>query len=180
MLLMQAFLLLAILSGFFARPKIGVLNKNSLGYRKIFFDFFGKNAVLIAWMSSIFISLMTLFYSNIVGYLPCYLCWWQRIFLFPQVFILGIAYFRKDIKAFDYSIVLLFVGSLFSFYNNFIYYFRGSSGPCDASGVSCGVRYVYELGGYVSIPMMALTSFVFLICVLLIGKKYAEGKAKTP
>ena len=47
---------------------------------------------LVVVLSGIFGSL---FYSEIAGYTPCALCWWQRVFLYPQAIILGIALFKK-------------------------------------------------------------------------------------
>jgi hypothetical protein len=67
------------------------------------------------------------------------------------------------------------VGFLISLYHNFFYYFgETSSLPCDASGVSCYQRLVSEFGGYISIPMLALTSFFALVAIVLVAHFYKK------
>jgi len=105
--------------------------------------------------------------------MPCYLCWLQRVFLFPLVFLFGIALWNKDRKVVRYTFPLICVGFLFSLYQNYGYYF-GTSGAsvCGISGVSCYQQYVYEFGGYISIPMLAITSFSTLLVILLVTHFY--------
>ena len=120
-------------------------------------------------------SLFSLVYSEIIGFLPCYLCWYQRVFTFPLAFIFGIAIWHKDRKIVKYVLPLLIVGFVISVYQNFFYYFGNSSNiPCDASGVSCYQQLVYEFGGYISIPMLALTTFVALITLVLVAHFYEK------
>ncbi|MBI5139257.1 disulfide bond formation protein B [Candidatus Nomurabacteria bacterium] len=119
--------------------------------------------------------MFSLVYSEIVGYLPCYLCWYQRIFLFPLVFIFGTAIWSKDRKIVKYVLPLLSVGFIISVYQNFMYYFADTgNAPCDASGVSCYQQLVSVFGGYISIPMLALTSFVFIITLVLVAHFYKK------
>ncbi len=137
-----------------------------------FLHFIKDNFLLLGFVMSLLATGFSLFYSNVLHYAPCYLCWWQRIFIFPQVVLFGMAYFKNDTKIARYSFPLLFIGTLFSLYQNFIYYFGESSAPCDASGVSCTQRLVSEIGGYISIPMLCLTSFAVLIILLLVARFY--------
>ena len=53
-------------------------------------------ALLLSFLVSLFATLGSLYYSEIIKFPPCKFCWLQRIFLFPQVFILGAAYYKKD------------------------------------------------------------------------------------
>jgi len=46
--------------------------------------------------------------------------------------------------------------------------------PCDATGVSCYQRLVSEFGGYISIPMMALTAFFGLLTLLMVVHFYKK------
>jgi len=70
---------------------------------------------------------------------------------------------------------LLSVGFIISIYQNFIYYF-GEKGnlPCDASGISCYQQLVSEFGGYISIPMLALTSFFGILTIVLVAHFYKK------
>ena len=137
---------------------------------------FIKNHFLILGFSITFLSsVFPLVYSEIIHFLPCYLCWWQRVFMFPLVFIFGIALWDKDKKIIRYTLPLLLAGFLVSLYQNFFYYFGENSNiPCDASGVSCYQRLVSVFGGYISIPMLALTAFFSLLAILLVAHFYKK------
>ncbi len=140
-----------------------------------FLGFIDKHYLNLGFILSLFAALTSLVYSEIVGFVPCFLCWYQRIFLFPLPFIFGVAIWTKDRKIVKYVLPLLSVGFIISVYQNFFYYFgNGSSQPCDASGVSCYQQLVSEFGGYISIPMLALTIFFALIAVVLVAHFYKK------
>ena len=133
--------------------------------------FFGRNGIAFAFFVSLFAVLVSLFYSEVAGFEPCKLCWLQRIFMYPQIFILGLAWFRKDHKIIDYALTLAIIGGLVALYHNYIYYGGTSLFPCDAFGlgVSCTKRYVFEFG-YITIPLMSLTNFLLLSVFLWLQK----------
>ncbi len=162
-ILLQIFSVVA-LSILFFRPK-----------QNIFLDFIDKHFLPISFILSLSASLFSLVYSEVINFLPCYLCWFQRVFLFPIPFITGVAIWYKERKIVKYVLPLLSVGFLISVYQNFIYYFANTGSlPCDASGVSCYQRLVSEFGGYISIPMLALTIFFTLITVVLVAHFYKK------
>jgi len=140
-----------------------------------FLDFIDEYSLPILFLISFFASLFSLVYSEIINFLPCYLCWYQRIFMFPLVFLFGMAMWNKDKKIIKYALPLVGVGFIMSVYQNFYYYFgSGSSLPCDASGVSCYQRLVSEFGGYISIPMLALTAFFAILVIILVSHFYKK------
>jgi disulfide bond formation protein DsbB len=110
----------------------------------------------------------SLYYSEIAKFTPCELCWFQRIFIYPQVILLGIAWLKKEQYILDYSLVMIFVGIIISLYHNYIYYTAQPNGFCSIVA-PCTQQYIVGLG-YVTIPLLALTS-LFFMGVLLIGKK---------
>src|SRR6185295_7978736 len=59
-------------------------------------QFIGKNGLVLAFLFSLASMLGSLFYSQIAGFPPCDLCWFQRIFMYPLVFLLGLALIKKD------------------------------------------------------------------------------------
>ncbi len=143
--------------------------------KNVFLDFIDKHFLPIGFLLSLSASLFSLVYSEVINFLPCYLCWLQRVSLFPIPFIFGSAIWYKDRKIVKYVLPLLSVGFLISVYQNFFYYFGESSSlPCDASGVSCYQRLVSEFGGYISIPMLALTTFFALIAIVLVAHFYKK------
>ena len=147
--------------------------------RNKFLDYVDKHFLILSFLISLFASVFPLVYSEIVHFLPCYLCWWQRVFMFSSLFLFATALWDKDRRVVRYASSLLFVGFLISAYQNFFYYFGESSSlPCDASGVSCYQRLVSEFGGYISIPMLALTAFFGLLTLLAVAHFYPKHKAQ--
>lgn len=143
--------------------------------KNAFLNFVDKHYLSLGFVISLFASLFSLVYSEIVGFVPCYLCWYQRVFMFPLVFIFGSAIWHKDRKIVKYILPLLGVGFVISVYQNFFYYFgNGSNLPCDASGVSCYQQLISEFSGYISIPMLALTSFLSLVTIVLVAHFYKK------
>ena len=142
--------------------------------KNAYLAFIDKHYLNIGFIITLTSSLFSLVYSEIIGFVPCYLCWYQRVFSFPLVFIFGTAIWVKDRKIVKYILPILSAGFLVSVYQNFVYYFGGdvSNKPCDASGVSCYQQLVHEFGGYISLPMLALTMFLGLITVALVAHFY--------
>jgi len=138
--------------------------------------FIDKHYLQLGFLISLASSLFALVYSEIIGYVPCYLCWYQRVFSFPLVFIFATAIWFKDRKIVKYVLPLLSIGFLISVYQNFIYYFTPDAAniPCDASGASCYQHLVSEFGGYISIPMLALSMFLGLITIVLVAHFYKK------
>jgi len=144
-----------------------------------FLDYIDKHFLVFSFLISLFASVFPLVYSEIIHFLPCVLCWWQRIFMFPTLFLFGTALWDKDRKVVRYAASLLSAGFLISAYQNFFYYFgETSSTPCDASGVSCYQHLVSEFGGYISIPMLALTAFFALLTLLAVAHFYPKKNIK--
>jgi disulfide bond formation protein DsbB len=140
-----------------------------------YLDFIDKHFLILIFFISLFSSTFPLVYSEIIGFLPCSLCWWQRVFMFPTMFMFGVALWDKDRKVVRYALPLLCAGFLISVYQNFFYYFGANSNlPCDAGGISCYQRLVSEFGGYISIPMMALTAFFSLLALFAVAHFYKK------
>ena len=130
------------------------LNKNQLT------SFVEKYFLHIGFVATLLAVLVSLTYSIGFGYAPCTLCWWARIFIFPQLIIFGIVWIQKQ----DVSplvLVMSLVGVVITGYHTFIDFGGSEIVNCSAGGVSCLQRYVFEFG-FVTIPVMALTGFVFL------------------
>ena len=135
--------------------------------------FLEKYGLLLAWLVAVFSATLSLYYSDIVGFEACSLCWWQRIFIYPQAIFLGIAYFKKEFRYSSlYAIVLSIIGMLIGIYQNALYYGVPQIGACDSSltAVSCTKLYILEFG-YITIPVMCLTAFLLMIFFLKLQKK---------
>lgn len=144
-----------------------------------FLDYIDKHFLILSFLISLFSSVFPLVYSEIIHFLPCVLCWWQRVFMFPTLLLFGTALWDKDRRVVRYAIPLLAIGFLISVYQNFFYYFgENSSLPCDATGVSCYQHLVSEFGGYISIPMLALSAFFGLLTLLAVAHFYPKNKVQ--
>lgn len=139
-------------------------------------QFFAKNGLLLALIISLFALFGSLFYSEIAGYAPCELCWYQRIFMYPLVVILGIALIKKDYNITRYVIPLTIIGSLISFYHYAVQRWNASS-FCSIDGVACMSRVSFHYG-YISIPIMALTAFVLIAFFVYLADKYYSFKKR--
>ncbi|HLD70790.1 MAG TPA: disulfide bond formation protein B [Negativicutes bacterium] len=130
------------------------------------FLWLSKNGMALAFLVALFSMLASLFYSNIAGFEPCVLCWYQRIFMYPLVFLLGVALAKKSRQIIDYILPLPVIGFLIALYHCYIYYFASAGCQLAGRGVSCTQRYVFEFG-YITIPLMALTAFALVIVLLV-------------
>lgn len=125
----------------------------------------------VAWVISIVATLGSLFFSEIQGFIPCELCWYQRILMYPLVVILGAAVFTNDFKVKRYVLPLTIIGIIIGIMHYLQQKVPSLSGltPCE-QGVPCNVEYINWLG-FITIPFLSLTAFVLItICVLLIKK----------
>jgi disulfide bond formation protein DsbB len=105
-------------------------------------------------------TLGSLFMSEVAGFVPCELCWYQRIFAWPLSLILTVAAVRRDRTVWTYALPLCAVGGAVSIWHVLIERVPAlaDSTACDAT-TSCTVRWVWEFG-FVSIPLLALTCFM--------------------
>jgi len=64
-------------------------------------NFISKNVFLIAFAVSFGSMALSLFYSEIAGFAPCALCWYQRIFMYPIAFIAPLAWLKQRLDIFS-------------------------------------------------------------------------------
>ncbi len=127
--------------------------------------FIKSRALTFSFIVALAAMLGSLFYSEIAGYEPCALCWYQRIFMFPQVFILGWALIKKDFSVAPYIRMLSIMGAVIAGYQHLLQLGWMPSAVCNAvGGVSCAQRFVMGFG-YITLPLMSFTAFIFLIVI---------------
>lgn len=115
----------------------------------------------------------TLLYSEVFGFIPCSLCWLQRVALYPQVFLVLVAFKLKDTNHFPlYGITLSLFGLLVAVYH-YIYQSLPQdvheSGllPCLADGSADCSQKIMEVFGFVTFPFLSGVLFLFLILLYL-------------
>ena len=127
--------------------------------------------IFICWLIACVSTLGSLFFSEIMELPPCALCWYQRIFMFPLVFILLVGLFPFDTSIVKFALPLAIAGWGFAFYHYLVYsgFIPESIQPC-SQGVSCSETYL-DLLGFLTIPMLSLISFSVIIGLLFILKR---------
>jgi disulfide bond formation protein DsbB len=111
----------------------------------------------------------SLYFSEVAGFVPCALCWYQRIAMYPLVVILGIAAARGDVGVARYAAPLAAIGATISIWHIGVERIPGlPSGSCSLD-VPCSTILVQVLG-FVTIPTMALAAFVAILTLLLVTR----------
>ncbi|TBL78624.1 disulfide oxidoreductase [Paenibacillus thalictri] len=138
--------------------------------RRTMYDY----ALYFAWVVSLVATLGSLFLSEVIGFAPCKLCWFQRIFMYPLVILLGRASYTNDRGQIAYALPLSIIGGLFSLYHYAEQKIPGLAKllPC-TSGVPCNEDYLNWFG-FITIPFMALIAFILITIFLWCGRTKPE------
>ena len=129
------------------------------------------NILFVCWLLASVSTMGSIFFSHVMEFAPCVLCWYQRIFLFPLVIILAMGLFPFDKNVIKYALSLAIAGWLTAVYHNLLYsgVIPESIQPC-SQGVSCTEEYI-DLFGFLTIPMLSLLSFSIIIALLFTLKR---------
>jgi len=127
--------------------------------------------VFFSFLISLVATLGSLFFSEIMHFIPCSLCWYQRIFMYPLVFIFLINLLYPDDKVFKYGMPLVVIGWSISVYHNLLMFgiIPENLSPC-VQGVPCSVDYINWLG-FITIPLLSFFAYTFILILLVKTKK---------
>jgi len=133
--------------------------------------------LFIAFGAALIATLGSLYFSEILKYVPCELCWYQRIFMYPQAVILAVAIAKKNHQIALYCLILSIIGGLISTYHYLIQKVSFMSENSISCGlIPCNSQYINWLG-FITIPFLALTAFIIIsICSFMIMKHLKEGE----
>jgi disulfide bond formation protein DsbB len=125
----------------------------------------GPGALSLAALVAAVATAGSLYFSEVANYVPCALCWYQRIAMYPLVVVLGIAALRGDVQIRRYAGPLAAVGALISIYHIGVERLPGlPTGSCSLDA-PCDLIWV-ERFGFVTIPVMALAGFLAILTLL--------------
>lgn len=122
----------------------------------------------LAWLQAVIATGGSLYLSEVLKLIPCVLCWYQRIAMYPLVVILTIGLLVRERRIRLYVLPFSLIGLAISAYHNLLYYhiLPERFQPCTA-GASCTAREIEWLG-FISISLLALVAFsVISVCLLL-------------
>jgi disulfide bond formation protein DsbB len=145
-------------------------------------DVAGPLRLWLAWVVAATCMLGSLYFSEVANYLPCTLCWYQRIAMYPLAVILLVAAVRRDEGVRWYALPLAAIGAVIALYHYLLERFPDlDAGVCNAT-IPCEFVW-FERFGFITIPFMALVGFVFVIAALTLPDESEledEGEADTP
>lgn len=155
-------LALALFVLYFVRAKVPDLR--TIG------EWFASWGLWLGFLVTLAAATISLAHAHVFGLPPCDLCWWQRIFIYPQIVLFGIAALRKDASIALYSIALTILGAGIGLYHHALQMFPGAGIPCPATGPSCA-QILYLQFGYITYPMLSLSLFAFLFVLMLFVRR---------
>ena len=107
----------------------------------------------------------SLYFSEVANFLPCKLCWFQRIAMYPLSVILLIAAIRRDRDVRWYVVPIASVGAVISLYHWLLERFPDlDAGVCSVD-VPCEFVW-FERFGFITLPFMALAGFLTILALV--------------
>jgi len=124
----------------------------------------------VAWVIALLSTVGSLFFSEVMNFPPCALCWYQRIAIYPLVLIIGVGIILRDERMKYYALPLCLCGLALAVYHNLLYYgvIPDTVAPC-SQGISCTETQI-EWFGFVTIPLLSLAAFVIIALCLMFYK----------
>ena len=144
--------------------------------QKIYRSFVSAHIWVILMLVTIGATATTLLYSEVFGFVPCSLCWLQRVALYPQVLLVLAAWRVKDVVYFPlYGIVLSSFGFVVAVYHYIdqvvAQQLQGTDGasilPCLADGTADCSKRIIDVFGWITFPFLSAGLFAFLIILYI-------------
>lgn len=137
-----------------------------------------ENLLFLSWATSVIATLGSLYFSEILQYEPCKLCWFQRIFMYPMAILLLIAYLQKDSRFSRYAMVLSAIGGTISIYHYSLQKLPFLKDGLDFCGrIPCSAQYI-NWAGFITIPFLALVAFAIIFSISTYLWKTGRGGEK--
>ena len=121
----------------------------------------------LAWVVAAVAMLGSLYFSDIRFFVPCTLCWYQRIMMYPLVLLLGIAAYKQDAPITRYALPMSIIGlgiAAFHYLEQKVPWV--SSAVVCRTGIPCDTSYINWLG-FITIPFLSLTAFTIITVMLV-------------
>ena len=127
------------------------------------------NMLFVAWITALAATLGALFIGEVMGQIPCNMCWYQRIFMFPLPIILGIALYRADFSVWRYALPLAAGGGAFAAFHTLLFFkiIPEEIKPCMENGPSCSGDAMM-LWGTIPLPLLSFAAFMIIAINLIV------------
>jgi disulfide bond formation protein DsbB len=115
----------------------------------------------------------SLYLSEGAHFIPCRLCWYQRIGMYPLVVVCGVAALRRDLRAWPYPLVLALVTLPISIYHVLLERYPSlETGVCEVTN-PCTIVWVKHFG-FVTIPFMAASGFLAITASMVLARAWTR------
>lgn len=127
----------------------------------------GQFALAVAFLIALAATLGALFIGEVLGRMPCTLCWYQRIAMFPLVVVFGVALWRDDLSARLTAWPLAVAGLAVAFWHSGLYAgaIPQAIVPCTQDGPSCTDAAAQTVLG-LPLPYLSLAAFAAILVLL--------------
>lgn len=136
-----------------------------LSWRDQLLDTLESSSRLIALLAAWVATCGSLFMSEVLGWQPCLLCWYQRILMYPLAIVLAVGIFRRDRDVQWYVLPLSTLGICVSLYHYLLIKTTWLPEPACSVSVPCNIDYLNWLG-FINIPFLALTAFIIITLMM--------------
>jgi len=127
-----------------------------------------EEGVHLAFIVAAASTLGSLYFSEVAEFVPCRLCWFQRIAMYPLSVVLLVGAIRRDAAVRWYAGPLAVIGAIIAGYHTLIEWRPElDTGTCDLSGPSCTAVWFREFG-FVSLALMSLVGFLTILALLFV------------
>jgi disulfide bond formation protein DsbB len=141
--------------------------------KDVVWETLGPSALWLAFLVALTATLGSLYLSEVAHFVPCKLCWYQRIAMYPLVPILGIAAWKRDTGVARYAIPLALIGAAISIYHYQLERFPNQASVSCSAEAPCTVVWIWKFH-FVSIPFMALSAFALIVALVLVARSFAR------
>lgn len=134
--------------------------------QRFFYIYGGFLVVLVSVLGSLIL-------SEWLHLIPCELCWYQRMLMFPLLIIFIVGLWKKDHHLPYFVLPFSILGSLVALYhialqNNWFNVTR----DCGQL-ISCAAKQL-EFLGFITIPVMSLAAFIVITIVMILSLKRSK------
>lgn len=132
-------------------------------------QFIYRNSLFLALAAAWTATLGSLYFSEVLGYVPCTLCWYQRILMYPLSIIIAVGLVRMDTQLAYYILPFSLFGQAISTYHYLLQKTTifGAPTACSSS-VPCTTAWINWMG-FITIPFLAMSAFFFITILTLIA-----------
>ncbi|MGZ8629428.1 MAG: disulfide oxidoreductase [Actinomycetota bacterium] len=152
---------------------LAIAGRNGSSARDTVWETLGPSAIWLAFLVALTATLGSLYLSEIAHFIPCKLCWYQRIAMYPLVPILAIAAWKRDAGIWRYAVPVAAIGAAISIYHYQLERFPNQASVSCSAEAPCTVVWIWKFH-FISIPFMALSGFALIIALLLVARSTAR------